>query len=302
MEWIADFAPVVAAHHQPTAWPAVLVLDSLTFWWTSSGDWPKTQLYSVLAAYGYDEDGRNGRLWRLEAFPNLNAGAWQSFFGSLIGTPTSIVADEDAAIKLAIIQHWGEDVWLDSYHSCEYHLHTNGMAILNRVPDSTHLRTLWRTALQSPDGWAAFEAAVNVRPGNLLIKNWVSQHGDQVRRQSIRREQIPPVFSNGALEASLASIRDNLGPRSFAYRNRTRMNLLLELTRLGMTRADNLIDYAAAIRAHLELHHGRPRRTYREVYDPRLDAAGKPARNSLWSDKAIHRLHSGELRGELSGY
>jgi hypothetical protein len=69
-EWVADFAPVVSAPHAPTMWPKVLVLDSTMFWWHATGENNrKTPLYSILAAYGYDENGRNGRLWRLEAHP-----------------------------------------------------------------------------------------------------------------------------------------------------------------------------------------------------------------------------------------
>lgn len=62
-EWMADFVPVVFAPHARGRWPEVLVLDSVPLWWRSVGDiQTKTPLYSVLAAYGYDGNGKDGKL------------------------------------------------------------------------------------------------------------------------------------------------------------------------------------------------------------------------------------------------
>ena len=109
---MADFVPVVAAPYAQSRWPEVLVLDSLPFWWRGVGDIKtKTPLYSILAAYGYDQDGTNSRLWRLEAHPTQTVAAWCEFFSHLPGEPMSIVADEDLAIRGAIVARWGVDFW-----------------------------------------------------------------------------------------------------------------------------------------------------------------------------------------------
>ena len=57
-EWMADFVPVVTARQQPTEWPPVLVLDSTRFRWNNHGQ--TYDLFSVLGAYGYDENGQKG--------------------------------------------------------------------------------------------------------------------------------------------------------------------------------------------------------------------------------------------------
>ena len=60
-EWVADFVPVVAARHQETAWPEVLVLDSTEFMWKNPRTGTTTQLFTVMAAYGYDAAGLTAR-------------------------------------------------------------------------------------------------------------------------------------------------------------------------------------------------------------------------------------------------
>jgi hypothetical protein len=291
-EWMADFVPVVAAPQAQENWPEVLVLDSLWFWWRGTGEIKtSTPLYSVLAAYGYDRDGKNGRLWRLEAHPAQNAAAWCEFFSRLPGEPMSIVADEDAAIRAAIIATWGADFWKERYHSCEYHLYAGGSQVLSRTAAASELRGLFHNALASREAWDAFEAAVKTT-GPLPLQTWVMIHGEQVRRQTTRRSSIPPVYANGALENALTRVRTIIGEREFSYRNRARLNLLLELIRLALLRADNAADYATSIRAHLIKHQGHPKRTYREIYDHQSDEEGTRT-NSLWSPAAQLRLHTG---------
>ena len=76
------------------------------------------------------------------------------------------------------------------------------------------------------------------------------------------------MYSNGALEAALDKVPAIIEPRAFAYRNRARMNRMLELVRLSQLRADNVGDYTVDIRSHLIAHDGHPPRTYQAIYDP----------------------------------
>ena len=107
-EWMADFTPVFSAPHAQSRWPEVLVLDSVPFWWRGIGEIKtKTPLYSILAAYGHDANGQNGKLWKLEANPTQTVRGWEEFLAQLPGDPVSINADEDLAIRGAIIARWG---------------------------------------------------------------------------------------------------------------------------------------------------------------------------------------------------
>lgn len=290
-DWMADFVPVVSAPHAPSRWPEVLVLDSVPFWWRGIGEpRTKTPLYSILAAYGYDASGENGRLWRLEAHPTQTTPAWEEFLARLPGDPVSIVADADLAIRGAITARWGKAFWMDRYHSCEYHLHASGSEVLNRAVGASELRGMFRNAIASREAWDSFESAVE-KSGALAMQTWVKIHGEQIRRQSTRRGSIPPVYANGALENTLNKVRTSIADRAFSFRNRARLNLLLELLRLGQLRADNAADYASAIRAHLIQYEGHPERSYREIYDHQSSEDGSNA-NSLWSPAAQLRLHT----------
>lgn len=107
-DWMADFVPAVAARHEPKQWPAVLVLDATTFHWTDPLTRKSMALFSILAAYGYDRDGKNGRLWKLEAAPSDDTAAWAEFLRSLPGTPESIVCDQAVTIIGGVNEHWGQ--------------------------------------------------------------------------------------------------------------------------------------------------------------------------------------------------
>src|SRR5665811_372103 len=104
-EWMADFVPVVTARQQPTEWPPVLVLDSTRFRWNNHGQ--TYDLFSVLGAYGYDENGEHGRLWKLASAPANDADNWKAFLDTLPGRPLSVVCDRDLGIIGGVQRAWG---------------------------------------------------------------------------------------------------------------------------------------------------------------------------------------------------
>jgi hypothetical protein len=54
--------------------------------------------------------------------------------------------------------------------------------------------------------------------------------------------------------------------RVYSFRNRARLNNLLELRRLSYHKAERVVGgYSTDIRRYLETHNGRPKRTYREA-------------------------------------
>ena len=286
-EWMADFVPVVAQRWQPTEWPAVLVLDSISFRWTDHSTTPKSNLmlYSILAAYGYDKDGKNGRLWKLEATPSGDAASWAAFLGSLPGKPESIVCDQDKAISGGIEKHWGQWAAANLVHHCEYHLSARGTSRMNsdKLDREDPARELFHGALKSRERWDTFEAEVRSRPEMLNSNNWLDLNAIKLRVQTFTRENIPPVFSNSAVEQPLRDFRSALESRVYSFRNRARLNNLLELMRLSYQKVDRVAGYSTDIRSYLEAHNGRPKRSYREAYDPQFDGAGTQQFNSLWS-------------------
>jgi hypothetical protein len=282
-DWMTDFVPIVAAPYQEAEWPAVLVLDSINFRWTDKGG-KNHMLYSVLAAYGYDELGKNGRLVKVDAGPSGGTDGWTDFLRSKPGRPVSIVADQDEAIRRGIVNTWGADAANELLHHCEHHLRSNAIAAMDRdkLLSRDEIPRLFKDALLTEAGWDAFEAAVLEQPKLLNICKWVLRWGPRLRAQAGRRDSRPPVYANGAVEAALAQVRNLMEPRMYSYKNRARTNRMLELVRLSMLRADDAAAYTAAIRAGLVSHDGHLQRGYRDVYD-KTSTVPFESKHSLWS-------------------
>ena len=289
-DWMTDFVPIVAASHQAMEWPPVLVLDSVNFRWTDH-DGTNHMLYSVLAAYGYDAAGKNGRLVKVDANPSGGTEGWTEFLSSLPGRPLSIVADQDEAIRRGVVNMWGPGSDVELIHNCEHHLRRNAIAAMERdkLAPATEVRRLFRDALTSAEGWDAFEATVMEQPALLNTRKWVNRWGAKLRLQAGRRLDRPPVYGNGAIEAALAQIRQLMEPRMYSYKNRARTNQMLELVRLSMLRADDVSTYTSAIRTELDAQHGHLQRGYRNVYDKR-EADPAESVSSLWSAATQRRM------------
>ncbi|TFC03259.1 hypothetical protein [Cryobacterium sp. MDB2-33-2] len=287
-DWMADFVPAVAARHEQTRWPAVLVLDSSTFSWTDPLTTKSLALFFILAAYGYDKDGKNGRLWKLEASPSSDTAAWAEFLSSLPGKPDSIVCDQDVAIIGAINVHWGRWAAANLVHHCEHHLSERALAAFksDKLDSDDPVRTLFHGAFTSREKWDAFEAEITSRPRLLLTNSWLARNVTWMRGQTQGRSRIPPVYSNSAVEQPLREIRAMIRPRAFVFRNRARLNNVLILMLLARLRVDTATDYASDIRDFLNKHDGHPPRTYRATYDKTANADGEILLSSLWAPKA----------------
>jgi len=297
-EWMADFVPVVTASSTPTQWPAVLVVDSAPFRWTDPVSGDNLLLYTLFAAYGYDHNGKNGRLWKIAVGPGGDAAAWAEFLASLPGKPESIVCDQDRAILGGIETHWGKYAATHLVHHCEHHLAERAKSAFasDRLDRDDPIQGLFHGALQSLERWDAFAAAVRGRDGLLMTKGWLNKNAILLRGQISGRDKIPPVYSNSAIEQPLREFTKTLRPRAFAFRNRARLNNLLALMRLAYLRADSVPGYSIDIRAYLDKHNGRPERTYRQAYDAQFDDAGTAQLNSLWAVAAQEAMLEARLR------
>src|SRR5665811_1631107 len=94
-----------------------------------------------------------------------------------------------------------------------------------------------------------------------------------MRIQTARRESLPEHYSNGALEPKLRDVRSMLERRKWAFRNRARLNLLLELVRLRLNRHDDRARWATLIRAHIDEHGGQSAHPRRMADPVTLDPA-----------------------------
>ena len=96
-----------------------------------------------------------------------------------------------------------------------------------------------------------------------------------MKAQTARRASLPAHYATGAIEPKLATVRQMLERRRWTFRNRRRMNILLELVRQRLNRTDDVTRWATLIRADLETHGGKPSNP-RRVADPvTYDSSGE---------------------------
>jgi hypothetical protein len=132
----------------------------------------------------------------------------------------------------------------------------------DQVPDDRELHELLNAAFTSPAAWRAFEAEVRRNPGRRELNRWVTHWAPLLQTQIMRRATqpagVPGHWANGAIEDPIRIAREVIGDRAWTLRNRTRLNLLLDLVRLRINKLDSQAAYATAIRKHLDATGGRP--------------------------------------------
>jgi hypothetical protein len=104
------------------------------------------------------------------------------------------------------------------------------------------------------------------------VTHWAPLLQTQIVRRATQPAGVPGHWANGAIEDPIRIAREVIGDRAWTLRNRTRLNLLLDLVRLRINKLDSQAAYATAIRKHLDATGGarftRPRsltRTTRTV-------------------------------------
>lgn len=283
-DWLPDFEPVVSARYEEKAWPDVIVLDSIPLSGTNPMTGKSFELYNLIAAFGYDKDGSNPRLVKIVASPEKGKAAWAEFLALLPGKPLSIVADQDSSITAGVNIRWGRWAAVNLVHHCEHHIRevVKEQFQSDQLAPDDPARLLFRGALTTPEKWAAFIVAVKNRPELVLTNQWIARNDILLRGQIQGRASIPPVYSNSRVEQELREFKANIRPRAATFRNRKRLDHLLNLMRLASLKVDNATNYTADIRIYLEANGGRPARSYRETYDPKTEERF----SSLWRQVA----------------
>lgn len=267
-DWLDRFGPVVAEPYGEDAWPETVVLDSTRFMYQDSFTGATSQLFCVLAAWGYPAGVRTGRLWRLRAYPLQDASTWARFLAELPGRPGLVVIDRDYGAIGGVQAHWGRGRTAVPIHLCEHHLYENGKDVLAKAGHRAFgdpLRAALAEAFQSREGWERFyRLAVDVGGGP---RRWAKHWNNRMRTQTRRRSSIPAHYANGAVEAPLAEVKRILSDRRWTFRNQARMNQLLELVRIRYNHAADPADFAATLRRELITD---PRPAAVVAPDPRL--------------------------------
>jgi hypothetical protein len=254
---------VVCEPHRETSWPETLVLDTTEFAHTDRWTGQRSQLFTVLAAYGYPAGQRHGRLWALHASPRDDGDAWKEFLAGLPGRPAVVIVDDDRGIKNGVRRRW-PGVHTPAIHQCEHHLYVKAREAMARdeVPDDRELHELLNAAFTSPAAWQAFESEVRRNLGQRGLNRWVTHWAPLLQGQLACRAahpaDMPGHWANGAIAAPIRTAREVIGDRAWTLRNRTRLNLLLDLVRLRINKLDWQAVYASAIRKHLDATGGRP--------------------------------------------
>lgn len=272
-DWLNQFGPTISERHAEDEWPETIILDSTEYKYLDPRTGVMSQLFVVLAAWGYEAGSTRGRLWRVEARPNDKTADWVAFLEALPGTPQSVVYDGERSIRTASRQHFGN---LVPTHICEHHLYKNALKAL-AVDEAKGLdgppRALLNDAFHGPKEWQAFRKAAQQSGCTSLIK-WVTYWDQIITTQTGLRRILPAHYSTGPLDRAIDTIRQATESRKWTFRNRERMNQLLDLIRLHINRRDTPEGWAELIRQHLETNGGKPLRARQLADTVRYNAAG----------------------------
>jgi hypothetical protein len=260
--WVDLYAPLILDEYLPKAWPEGVSFDSTEFQYTNTWTGERYQLFTVLAAIGY-EDGKRGRLWALRAYPTDKAPSWRDLTASIPGRPSWVVYDGDPAIKSAVNATWAKRRPPTVLYWSESHLFKNALTALKTDGVGQYqgeFPTMLTTAFKTLAGWEAFTNAVKAA-GLAATTRWVGVRDADVRNQVVLRDTVGK-YSTGGVEPPLNAVKDELARRSWTFRNLDRMNLLLGLLQLRLMRADNPNDWVQTLTDKLEDNKGRSPHTY----------------------------------------
>jgi hypothetical protein len=256
-DWLQQYGPVVAEAHAETEWPDTLVLDSTEFQYTDSWTGTKSRLFCVLFAYGYPSDGTRPRMWKVASSPSDSGQHWADFLSALPGKPRVVVCDDDTNIKSGVRTHWsrGRPIHI---HSCEHHLYRRARNAMDtdKVPRDSPLHEALNHAFHSPEEWEVLGDKVR-ELGSPALQRWMRGKSRMMATQLARRGEID-VYANGAIEAPIRTVRQGIERRAWCFRNRARMDLLLEMMRLRLNKVDSVDAYGRLIRDHLTVTKGMP--------------------------------------------
>ncbi len=224
----------------------------------------------MLGVVGYENAESPGRLWRLAARPGDGEADWSSVFSELPGAPEIIVSDGAWGARNAALARWPT---IHSY-GCAWHREERArkrLAQAGHVGNTTPLARLLlrRTAAGRvpcdvfTDPWAyltfrrVLRTEIEATGVAELVMLESSLDGE---REQIWRELSEPhkPLSTGGVEEKLDQVQRILGDRARLFGNLPRLNHLLRLVQLHLSRLDDPADYARILRENHLAYAGNP--------------------------------------------
>lgn len=301
--WVSVFTPVATAWRDLdeadvfAAWPEVIVADATNFNSRKRGqDW-----------YGLCVAGKSGSgkavPWAMVPSPGNDAVHWELLFRSKPGSPRLLVCDSAPAIENAARAVWPAiDVVLCNYHIARLiegrltPLRSSDPALHEELARELHDPDTKERARALRDGgtWREFLSKIDGALAAGLLPQGAAQairaHDSQMQWQFAVRQPGDPR-STGAAEGMTKLLSDTLADvRGLHMSNLYRTDCLFKLLLANeQVRADE-IEWAVAIRKHLEVSGGRPARNQNQenikgggatLYGPKARARSKQALNAL---------------------
>lgn len=261
--WVDVLGPIVCAGELPSSWPRRLALDSLEFR-IDRGE-RAGESFHVFAAVGHEEPQRP-RLWRMAAFPRRTEACWREFLTGLEGTPELVLSDFDRALRNALAAAFPRAAErAPELRLRELHVKRrleNALAPLADQPQHPLMVGLER-ALWSEGDWGRFETEARrtneqASPPLPALMRWLDEYGADIACQAKARSWTGPN-SIGAVEAALRHVERAFLGRSQSFRNRARLDQLLELMTLHANGDADPRRFADRLRARLHPRGGVPR-------------------------------------------
>lgn len=278
-DWVSQYAPILAAHYLPAAWPDTLVLDKLPVHVRdTSSNRPRQSgraTFFVLAALC--PTGQRPTLWRVGISTRANQLAWERFLRQLPGAPTFVTADRDQAMLNAIAAVWPEA----KVYPCAHHLVNNVETILRegKLYDRRRaiVRVLHDRTFIDPAAYVAFRRVAEryiaapatdprYRAAMAKLDRWVRTNEDAIARSLVERHW---PATTGSIERPLREMKNAIYDRRANLKNFNRVEHLLLLAQLRQMRHADERRWAALLRRNHVAHGGTPP-PRRKVDDPAL--------------------------------
>jgi hypothetical protein len=317
VNYVDAFAPAVIAALHPTAWPPIVVLDSVPLltrgYRSSPSETPDEDerrvgdLKAGTILIALDGTARGARPCLMRVAGAKDAESWKDLFATLEGSPDLVVADLDAAIARAVREAWPGTVLLPSRHHLAARMRER--AIADGVPEriraehpvptrrplpwtgervrrwtSHPLHAAMLDALRGPDAWTAFLALVerHVPADRLELRSWIATNEPLIRRAwEVASPHGRPPRSTGALEGAIGEWLAPLRRRAGRWQNARRLDLVLGLMTLRARGEAREARYTSIVRSAFE---ARGNRSHLPAEDglPFETYRGRERRMSWW--------------------
>jgi hypothetical protein len=295
VNYLDAFAAALVAALHPRRWPRVLVIDARNLFTRgyrpsrrggADGEPDEAWVEELKAGtilVALDGSARRPVPCLMRVAGGKDTECWKTFFATLEGAPTVVVADLDPAIARAVRETWPDALLVPSRHHIAALMRaraiTDGVseriradapvALLRPLPWTGERTPRWTIhplheallrAQRNASEWAALLALVerHVPADRLELRSWIATHEPLIRRAwqiAARHPEVPR--STGALEGSIGEWLAPVARRAGRWQNARRLDLVLALMTLRARGEAREARYARIIRERFEAQGNR---------------------------------------------